>query len=105
MATDVEVHSVASRLMISIALDLPEDMAMMDCEASILEALNEAGSQATGEWLRRFDTDGSPIEVGGTKFTSKGRVLKNYQTPYGEVAVARHVYQSSAGGATYFPLD
>lgn len=39
------------------------------------------------------------------KFTSKGEVPKNYQTPYGEAAVARHVYQSSAGGATYCALD
>ena len=37
--------------------------------------------------------------------TTKGQVLKLYQTPYGEVAVPRHVYQTSAGGAIFCPLD
>jgi hypothetical protein len=36
---------------------------------------------ATAEGLRQFDADGSPITVGPVKFTSKGQVEKNYQTP------------------------
>src|SRR6266487_6939869 len=50
-------------------------------------------------------TDGSPIVIGGVKLTSKGPVLKSYQTPFGEMAVERHVYQSSEGGQTFCPLD
>src|SRR5262249_9446699 len=53
----------------------------------------------------RFDTDGSPIQTADTKLTSMGRVLKEYQTPYGVAPVERHVYQSSRGGKTYCPLD
>src|SRR5205085_9833655 len=30
---------------------------------------------------------------------------KTYQTPYGEATVARHVYQTSEGGATFCPLE
>jgi hypothetical protein len=30
-------------------------------------------------------------------------VPKGYQTPYGEVEVARHIYQE--GGKTFFPLE
>ena len=37
--------------------------------------------------------------------TSKGKVLKRYETPYGTVALKRHVYQTSTGGKTYSPLD
>ncbi len=37
--------------------------------------------------------------------TSKGQVAKIYQTPYGDIEVARHVYQNSKGGQTYCPLD
>jgi len=55
--------------------------------------------------LEEFDTDGSPILLGGIKLTSKGRVVKNYQSPYGETVIQRHVYQSSEGGATFCPLD
>jgi hypothetical protein len=37
--------------------------------------------------------------------TSKGRVKKAYQTPYGEAWVKRHVYQTAKGGATFCPLE
>jgi hypothetical protein len=79
--------------------------AMLDAEERIGEALNEAGMVATQEALKRFDTDGTALLTGAIKWTSKGREEKIYQTPYGAVAVARHVYQTSAGGKTYCPLD
>jgi hypothetical protein len=56
---------------------------------------------ATAEGLRWFDTDGSPTTVGPVKFTSKGEVEKDYQTPFGVATVSRHVYQSPQGGPTY----
>ncbi len=37
--------------------------------------------------------------------TSKGKQAKTYQTPYGSIAVKRHVYQGSIGGTTYCPLE
>ena len=55
--------------------------------------------------MKRFDTDGSAILIGGMKWTSKGEEPKYYQTPYGEVEVLRHVYQTSAGGKTFCPLE
>jgi len=70
-----------------------------------LNALNEVGCIVTGEALKRFDTDGSAILIGGMKWTSKGEEPKYYQTPYGEVEVLRHVYQTSAGGKTFCPLE
>jgi len=30
--------------------------------------------------------------------TSKGKIAKTYQTPYGDVRVERHVYQGGLGG-------
>ena len=78
---------------------------MLKSEEAILEALNETGTLATGEALKQFDTDGSPIQIKNEKLTSKGEEFKAYQTPYGEVQVARHVYQSSKGGKTYCPLE
>lgn len=78
---------------------------MLDAEESILQALNEAGVVATEEALRRFDADGQPIRLGPTKFTSMGKVPKEYQTPYGVATIDRHVYQGSKGGKTYCPLD
>jgi hypothetical protein len=63
----------------------------------------EAGSLASGNFLKRFDTDGSPIVIGQTTLTSKGTVPKEYQTPYGATTVARQVYQSSRGGEDVLP--
>jgi hypothetical protein len=89
----------------TIQVEIPYSSSMLHAEEAIQQRLNEAGTLATGEVLRRFDTDGSPLQVGDTKLTSKGKLLKEYQTPYGVAPVERHVYQSSRGGKTYCPLD
>lgn len=88
-----------------IEITLPLERSMLEGEVCIEQALNEAGALATGELLERFDTDGSAIQMGSTKLTSKGQVEKPYQTPYGEARVKRHVYQSPKGGATFCPLE
>ena len=78
---------------------------MLASEESILEAVNDVGNLASQEILKSFDTDGSPIMIGSSKWTSKGQEIKAYQTPYGEISIPRHVYQSSKGGKTYCPLE
>ena len=67
--------------------------------------MNDVGNLASQEILKSFDTDGSPIMIGSSKWTSKGQEIKAYQTPYGEISIPRHVYQSSKGGKTYCPLE
>lgn len=89
----------------TIQIEIPYGSSMLHAEEAIQQRLNEAGTLATGEVLQRFDTDGSPITIGDTKLTSKGKLKKEYQTPYGVAPVERHVYQSSRGGKTYCPLD
>lgn len=78
---------------------------LMEMEAAILEASNAVGRCATEEALGRFDTDGSPMRVGETKLTVRGRHPKVYQSPFGEVQVERYVYQTSRGGRIYCPLE
>lgn len=90
---------------ISISVIVQLGNSMLENEELIQSALNKGGMVLSGEALKRFDSDGSPIKVGGVKFTSKGTVSKSYQTPYGEIVIDRHVYQTSSGGATYCPLD
>ena len=90
---------------VKIELNIKLSRSMLESEETILNALNEAGCRATGEALKRFDTDGSAILIGGMKWTSKGEEPNYYQTPYGEVEVLRHVYQTSAGGKTFCPLE
>jgi hypothetical protein len=78
---------------------------MLESERNVQCAVNEVGCAATGECLRRFDTDGGKLEVAGRKLTSCGMRPKDYQTPYGVARIKRHVYQGSKGGATYCPLE
>ena len=66
-------------------------------EAEIREAINEAGTLATAEALKQFDTDGEPVEHWGTRYTSKGMYPRQYQTPFGVADVERHLYQSPRG--------
>lgn len=90
-----------------ITLEVKVDISgsVLAAEGAILSSLNEAGCVATGEALKRFDTDGPPIATGGVKGFSKGQLPKTCQTPYGETAVERHVYQRPAGGETFCPLE
>lgn len=90
----------------TIQIEIPyECSSMLDAEAIIQTQVNKVGTLATGEALTQFDTDGSPIFVAGRKLTSKGQIDKIYETPYGDVTIARHVYQGSQGGRGYCPLE
>jgi hypothetical protein len=91
------------RVKIEVTLDLSGSM--LEAEESILRYVNEVGNLATQEALKRFDADGDPIMVGGTKWYSKGQLPKVYNTPYGVVSVDRHVYQPAEGGKTFCPMD
>lgn len=90
---------------ITLTVHIPMKRTLLETEDAIQIALNEAGCLATGEALEHFDSDGSPIQIGGAKYTSKGRLPKTYQTPYGDTVVDRHVYQTSSGGKTYVPME
>ena len=78
---------------------------LLESEQAILDACNEVGNTATGYAIKKFDTDGSPIQMGNVKFTARDLTPKVYETPYGEVEVSRYVYQNSKGGRIYCPLE
>ena len=88
---------------IELTIELSESM--LDSEGKIQEGLNEAGCIAAKEAMKHLDTDGSAIKLGEKTWRTKGQEEKAYQTPYGEVVVARHVYQSAGGGKTYCPME
>ena len=76
---------------VTVQLTVRLGRSMLDNEAAIQQALNEAGTLVTQKALEAFDADGAPIQVGGVRMTSRGRIAKSYQTPYGEVTVPRHL--------------
>lgn len=97
------VNDCADSLTIQVVIRF--NRSMLEAKDSICDALNQAGTKASNNFLKRFDTDGSPIIIGDTTLTTKGTVDKEYQTPYGATTVSRHVYQSSKGGKTFCPLE
>lgn len=90
---------------ITVQFEIQISKSMIKTEESIRTALNDCGNEITKEALSDFDTDGSSIEANGKRYSSKGKTQKKYQTPYGEINLDRHVYQSSEGGKTYCPLE
>lgn len=90
---------------ITLQINIKFGRSMIESEHLIQDELNQAGAIATESLLETFDTDGSPIAFGNVKMTSMGQISKHYQTPYGEVTVVRHVYQTSKGGTTFCPLE
>jgi hypothetical protein len=90
---------------ITIEVTVPLGGSLLQAEEAIQDCLNEVGLLATEEKLKQFDTDGSPIQLGSVRMTSKGQFSQEYETPYGIVAVPRHVYQTSEGGKTFCPLE
>ena len=91
------------RITIEVTVDVSGSM--LEAEEKILQAVNGMGDVATAEALKRFDTAGDAIVIGGTTWYSKGKLSKNYNTPYGVIAVSRHVYQLAAGGKTFCPME
>ena len=102
------IKTEAKGITIETFIPIPEgknDMGMLEREELILKGINRTGQVATQYALSQFDTDGAPITVNEKKQTSKGQVAKAYQTPYGEIVLFRHVYQTNEGGCTFCPLD
>jgi hypothetical protein len=105
MQPKVERHADGS---LTISLTLPAgsaDQSLLSAEEQLMDALNAVGRESMVHVLSGYDTDGGPLWIGGAKWTSKGQVAKIYETPWGEVILARHLYQSSAGGLTVCPLE
>lgn len=78
---------------------------MLAQEEALMVGLNAVGRAAAAHLLGGFDADGLPLEHQGRTHTSKGKVSKIYETPWGEVVQERYLYQHSGGGTTFCPLE
>ena len=104
MASTSKIISVENGV-VTIQSKVSLSDSMFSCEEAIQECVNEVGALATSEALKQFDADGRPIVIGGVKLTSRCKSKKTYKTPYADVSIERHVYQTSAGGKVYVPLE
>ena len=90
---------------ISITLNINPKGNYLEQEEQISEALSEVGLLAIELTLKRLDTDGKPVVSGNINYTSRGLEKKKFQSSWGEVAIDRHVYQSSQGGKLLIPME
>lgn len=90
---------------VQVTVEVVMQNSMLKSESLIRDGLNHAGTLLTAKALERFDTDGSPIRYQGETYTAQGYNTESYQSPYGELSIKRHTYQSSRGGKTYCPLE
>jgi hypothetical protein len=93
---------------LTISITVPagcDKVGMLAQEERLMEALNAVGRAGALHMLKGFDTQGEPFLDGQRKWTSKGKIAKFYETPWGEVMIERHLYQHSGGGATFCPLE
>ena len=97
------ISSVGGKIVIQFEFNLGSSM--LESEKSLQASLNKAGILGSSVAIEQFDTTGQPLVYGNTSMTSKGKVSCTYQTPYGEISVSRHVYQSNQGGKTFCPLE
>jgi hypothetical protein len=74
-------------------------------EVQVGDMVRVIGQALTRELLSRKAVTAPSVEYDGQTYYRKAATPGAYQTPYGEVVVERHRYQSSAGGATICPLE
>ena len=99
-------HHEDGTLTITITLPPASDrLSMLAQEERLMEAVNAVGRAGARHLLSGFDAQGAPLHHSGRKWTSKGRIAKYYETPWGEVLIERHLYQHSGGGVTLCPLE
>ncbi len=105
MEPEVQANADGS-VTISITLPPPSDqLSMLAQEEQLMEAVNAVGRAGVRHVLGGFDAPGTPLLSAARKWTSKGKIAKFYETPWGEVLLERHLYQHSGGGATLCPLE
>ena len=74
-------------------------------EVQVRDLLKLIGQELTVHLLRSKAVEAPTLTVEGETYYRKAASVGHYQTLYGEVAISRHLYQTSAGGATLCPLE
>ena len=74
-------------------------------ECQVRALLQLLGQELIAHLLQSNDVSTPSLELEGQSYYRKAASAGHYQTLYGEVVVSRHLYQTSAGGATLCPLE
>ena len=74
-------------------------------EQAVQQIVTRIGRELVRELLQSKGVAEPTLEADGQRWYRKEASLGHYHTLYGEVAVERHLYQTSAGGDTRCPLE
>jgi hypothetical protein len=104
----ISTNSVANELTITIQglnWEDTQQASFYEGEVQVRDLLKLIGQELTGQLLRSKEVEAPTLAVEGETYYRKAASLGHYQTLYGEVVLSRHLYQTSAGGATLCPLE
>ena len=108
MEASIQSNSVTNELTIKLRgvnWETCQQSAFYAGEVQVRDVLQVIGHALTRELLQAKAVTVPRVEQDGQIYYRKAATLGAYQTPYGEVVVERHLYQSSAGGTTICPLE
>jgi hypothetical protein len=104
----INTNAVTHELTITIQglnWDDIQQAAFYEGEVQVRDLLKLIGQELTVHLLRSKAVDAPTLEWEGKTYYRKETSPGHYQTLYGEVVISRHLYQTSAGGATLCPLE
>ncbi len=108
MKASISTNSVANELTITIQglnWEDTQQASFSEGELQVRDLLKVIGQEVTVQLLHSKEVDAPTLAVAGETYYRKAASLGHYQTLYGEVVISRHLYQTSAGGATLCPLE
>lgn len=108
MKANISVNTVTNELTITIqeaSWEAVQNSGFIKGEASVRDLLKVAGQELTADLMRRQQVEAECLDIDGKTYYRKQASAGHYQTLYGELAVERHRYQTSAGGETICPLE
>ena len=108
MKASISVNAVTNELIITIQganWEAVQEADFRHSEISVRDLLNLAGQELTADLMRRQQVEAECLEIDGQTYYRKQASVGHYQTLYGELALDRHLYQTSAGGETICPLE
>jgi len=108
MKASMSTNPVANELTLTIRgvnWEKIQNAPFYEGECQVRALLQLLGQELTTHLLQSKEVHTPNVELGGQIYYRKERSPGHYQTLYGEVVVSRHLYQTSAGGATICPLE
>ena len=108
MKASIGVNAVTNELTITIQdanWEAIRDAGFCQGEASVRDVLKVAGQELTADLMQCQQVDAECLDLNGQTYYRKQASVGHDQTLYEELALERHLYQTSAGGETICPLE